>query len=320
MSSNFQGQTGPKSLAGKKISSMNALKTGIFAKTAVLPFEDDRQYKKHCQQVRRSLAPENTIEIALVQQIADSLWKGTRYELRSAVKRDDILSQLTPQQMAGFLGIEGKRQDNAPDFLVRPNYQFPKKELVIPKKCLQQYNHLLKNAKGVVNYQMHWRNYKELFIELSHWIEKKDMVSLFMNHGEGLNIAWQQRPREIENQLEHLTDQLWYMVNLDRFRPDIRTWMASWYFLKGRDANHLMQADEMVLKEQRHCQSLLDTYCKLRKSRQDHILFTRKYLEIEPPSTVSSVVSEVIKAVISPNLGNDILENEIAEEVVETSS
>ena len=38
-----QGQTGPKSIPGQKNSSMNALKTGLFAKSTILPFEDEVQ-------------------------------------------------------------------------------------------------------------------------------------------------------------------------------------------------------------------------------------------------------------------------------------
>lgn len=45
--SKHQGQTGPKSIAGKRKSSMNALKSGLFAKTIVLPFEDERAYARH---------------------------------------------------------------------------------------------------------------------------------------------------------------------------------------------------------------------------------------------------------------------------------
>ena len=59
MIKSYQGQTGPKSILGKKNSSMNALKTGLFAKSTILPFEDEAQYKKHIKQVVISLSPEN---------------------------------------------------------------------------------------------------------------------------------------------------------------------------------------------------------------------------------------------------------------------
>jgi len=190
MVTSYQGQTGPRSIPGKKNSSMNALKTGLFAKSTILPFEDEAQYKKHIKQVLKSLSPENAIEQAIAQQIADSLWRGARLELRSTMKRDEVFTQLTPQAMAGFLGIEGKRQARAPDYLVTPNHQIPQKDLVLPKKCLQQFDDLVKNVKGVANYEAVWRQYPQLFKALHYWLEDEDQVDLFMSDFKGLNVAW----------------------------------------------------------------------------------------------------------------------------------
>jgi hypothetical protein len=61
MSNHYQGQTGPKSIAGKRIASMNALKSGLYAKTPLLPFEDDQQYRRHVKAVMRSLEPEDAV-------------------------------------------------------------------------------------------------------------------------------------------------------------------------------------------------------------------------------------------------------------------
>jgi hypothetical protein len=282
-----QGQTGPKSIAGKKISSMNALKTGLFARSAVLPFEDELQYKRHCKQVTASLAPANALEVALVQQIADSLWKGSRLELRSSLKREQVMGQLTPQQMAEFLGISGKRQARAPSYLLTPNHHFPKKELVVPKKCLQQYEHLIQHVKGVANYEAVWRPYKDLFLGLHHWLQSEDTVDLFMSGFHALNLAWQQRPRLIEEKLEEFCDLLWYQVHFEELRPQIRGWMASWYFLHARDTHAVTQIDELLIKERRHCQSLLETYFKLRKSTQEHVLFSQKYIDT-PTMTIDA--------------------------------
>ena len=280
-----QGQTGPKSMAGKRISSMNALKSGFFAKSTILPFEDEAQYKKHCKQVMQSLDPQNVLEVSIAQQIADSLWKGTRLEMCSAFKREEILGNLTPVQMAQFLGIEGKRQACAPDFLLMPNYQIPKKELVVPKKCLQQYAHLVKNVQGVANYESVWRQYTDLFTELHYWVKNDNTIELFMSGFTALNLAWQQRPKLIEEQLELLNHHFWYLVHFDELRPQIRNWMATWYFLRSREANHLTQGDDLALKERRHCQSLLDTYLKMRKSSQEQVIFTQKYLQMQLPDT-----------------------------------
>ena len=320
-----QGQTGPKSIAGKRISSMNALKSGFFAKSTILPFEDEAQYKKHCKQVMQSLDPQNVLEVSIAQQIADSLWKGTRLEMRSAFKREEILGNLTPAQMAQFLGIEGKRQDYAPDFLLTPNYQIPKKELAVPKKCLQQYAHLVKNVQGVANYESVWRQYKDLFTELHYWVKKNYTVELFMSGFTALNLAWQQKPKVVEEQLELLHHHLWYMVHFDELRPQIRNWMATWYFLRSREANHLTQGDDLALKERRHCQSLLDTYLKMRKSSQEQVIFTQKYLQMQLPDTnVITIPKGALAKTGSTSEGAKddglISENEMAQNVSESSA
>lgn len=318
MNTSYQGQTGPKSIPGKKNSSMNALKTGLFAKSTILPFEDEAQYKKHIKQVLKSLSPENAIEQAIAQQIADSLWRGARLELRSTMKRDEVFTQLTPQAMAGFLGIEGKRQARAPDYLVTPNHQIYQKDLVLPKKCLQQFDHLVKNVKGVANYEAVWRQYPQLFTELHYWLEDEDQTDLFMSDFKGLNVAWQQRPRLIEEHLEVFNDHCWYLVHFKELRPQIRTWMASWYFLQARESHNITYADDLLVKERRHCQSLLETYFKMRKSTQEYVLFTQRYLQVLPPPAITRTTVEGGRSSEEPNSKDQKLENEMQKSEVES--
>jgi hypothetical protein len=68
--------------------------------------------------------------------------------------------------------------------------------------------------------------------------------------------------------------------------------MASWYFLQAREFHSILQGDDLLEKERRHCQSLLDTYYKMRKSTQEHLLFRQRYLEALPPSTGTCKTSE----------------------------
>lgn len=37
-----------------------------------------------------------------------------------------------------------------------------------------------------------------------------------------LNLAWQQRPQKIEEQLELLAHHLWYLIHWDELRPQVR--------------------------------------------------------------------------------------------------
>jgi hypothetical protein len=318
MIQSYQGQTGPKSLPGKKNSSMNALKTGLFAKSTILPFEDVTQYKKHNKQILMSLLPENAIEQALVQQIADSLWRGARLELRSTMRREEVIKQLTPQDLAGLLGIAGKRQARAPDYLVTPNHQILKKDIVLPKKCLQHYDHLVKNVKGVANYESVWRHYQELFTALHYWLKADGKVDLFRSDFSALNLAWQQRPRLIEEQLEVFNDHCWYLVHFKELRSQIQNWMANWYFLRTQESHSITKADDFLLKERRYCLSLLDTYCKMRKSTQEQLLFSQKYLQVlGPPAITTTISKEDMSSEATDSKGQKI-ENEMQQSVAES--
>ena len=104
-----QGPTGPRSIEGKRISSMNALKNGVFAKTPVLPFEDDRLYGRHVKAMFNSLDPQDALQAQLVQQIADSLWRGNRQEVRAVIRREEVFKALTPQAMAEMLNLSHER-------------------------------------------------------------------------------------------------------------------------------------------------------------------------------------------------------------------
>jgi hypothetical protein len=137
---------------------------------------------------------------------------------------------------------------------------------------------LLRNVKGVANYEAVWRQYKDLFFALNQYMKLENRLDLLKSDFTAVNLAWQQRPKDIEAFLEEMCDLLWYQVHFEELRVKIRVWMSSWYFLQARDTQAVTQIDEMLMKERRHCQSLLETYMKLRKSTQEHIVFEKKYL------------------------------------------
>ena len=287
------GQTGPKSIPGKRRSSMNALKSGIFAKTPVLPCEDERAYQRHVKSILNSLLPEDALQASLAQQIADSLWRGTRQELRASLHREEIFKALTPKILGGLIGLEQERANHAPGFLLTPNYYLSAKETKRAKSLLAHFEHWQSNAKGVANYQSVWRNYLDLFTDFAIWLKPQISPELFMSNGQGLNLAWQQNPKKLEEYLICFGHLLWYQAHFDGLRPSIRTWMASWFFLQGRHAKEIDQLDEVVIKERRLCQSLLDSYFKMRKSQIEHILNRHRSWLLEKPQTMQGIEEHV---------------------------
>jgi hypothetical protein len=75
---NAQHSTGPRTEEGKAVSSLNALKHGLTAKTVLLPGEDPAEYQAMVAGFRKDLEPLNTIESALTQQLVDLQWRLQR--------------------------------------------------------------------------------------------------------------------------------------------------------------------------------------------------------------------------------------------------
>jgi hypothetical protein len=75
---NSQLSTGPRSEEGKKISSLNAVKTGLTGQTVLLPSDDAALYEKHVQRFVADHRPEGDRESELVQSMADAQWRLNR--------------------------------------------------------------------------------------------------------------------------------------------------------------------------------------------------------------------------------------------------
>jgi hypothetical protein len=75
---NAQHSTGPRTEAGKAISSKNALATGLTGRTVLLPTDDVPRYEAHVAAYRDQFRPANLYETTLVQSIADTDWRLAR--------------------------------------------------------------------------------------------------------------------------------------------------------------------------------------------------------------------------------------------------
>jgi hypothetical protein len=75
---NAQYSTGPKTEAGKKQSSLNALRHGLTGQIVVMPTEDLAAYQLHLNSFTDELNPKGAIEAHLVQALADTSWRLNR--------------------------------------------------------------------------------------------------------------------------------------------------------------------------------------------------------------------------------------------------
>ncbi len=75
---NAQHSTGPKTEAGKRKSSLNALRHGLTGQTIVLPSDDLNAYQHHIQSFVAEYRPKGATESQLVQSLADTAWRQNR--------------------------------------------------------------------------------------------------------------------------------------------------------------------------------------------------------------------------------------------------
>ncbi len=61
--------------------------------------------------------------------------------------------------------------------------------------------------------------------------------------------------------------------------------MASWLFMQKQELRNSDQHDDFIMRERRVYQSLLDSYVKLRKSQDEHLMFLHR-LKIKPELVV----------------------------------
>jgi hypothetical protein len=81
---NSRHSTGPRTEAGKQRSSLNALRHGLTAASAVLPSEDRAAYDAHCRGFFDEYQPATPTETQLTQELADTSWRLNRVPLLEA--------------------------------------------------------------------------------------------------------------------------------------------------------------------------------------------------------------------------------------------
>ena len=223
------GQTGPKSIAGKNRVRWNALVDGATAKSSVLPFEAERAYRRHIKEVEQALCPVNYVEEQMVREYAEGLWRIIRHEKRGAYEREQILSHLTPAMAAQMLGLQDCYVSCAPDWLIDAKHTVPKADEKLAKEALEQYAHLLKNAKGIANFNFVWRQYPLLFELCAQWLvsEYPNSTPLFASTGKDLNLAWQQNPQKLLPVLEQFANHTYFVAYFSSFKPKVRIWMET---------------------------------------------------------------------------------------------
>jgi hypothetical protein len=94
---NSQHSTGPKTEAGKKQSSLNALRHGLTGQIVVMPNEDLEAYQRHLKSYTDEYEPKGATEADLVQALADTSWRLNRVAaLETNLLTLGIANQVSP--------------------------------------------------------------------------------------------------------------------------------------------------------------------------------------------------------------------------------
>jgi hypothetical protein len=106
---NSQHSTGPRTEAGKQRASLNALRHGLTARTAVLESENQADYDNHCRKFFDEYQPANPTETELVQEVADTSWRLKRIPLLEAALFAQVPNPKSLVPQLACLGLHGSR-------------------------------------------------------------------------------------------------------------------------------------------------------------------------------------------------------------------
>ncbi len=77
---NAKRSTGPRTAQGKRRASLNALKLGAFAESALLPSEDRKAFAAFAREIYADWAPATATQRTLVELLISTLWRSRRLQ------------------------------------------------------------------------------------------------------------------------------------------------------------------------------------------------------------------------------------------------
>jgi hypothetical protein len=148
---NAQHSTGPRTEAGKRQTSMNALRHGLTGQIVVMPTEDMQAYQRHLESFTGEYNPKGATESHLVQALADTSWRLNRVAaLETNLLNLGIASECSPVTdappqvqdafaIAAALESRSKALSNLSMHSQRLSHQFER--TVVQLRALQKIRH-----------------------------------------------------------------------------------------------------------------------------------------------------------------------------------
>jgi hypothetical protein len=106
---NSRHSTGPRTDSGKQRSSLNALRHGLTAASALLPSEDQAAFDAHRRGFFDEYQPATPTETQLTQELVDTSWRLNRIPLLEAALLDRAANPPTDQARIDFDIVDAHR-------------------------------------------------------------------------------------------------------------------------------------------------------------------------------------------------------------------
>jgi hypothetical protein len=90
--------TGPRTAAGKRRSSQNALKHGAHANHLIVATEDESSFAAHADRLQRALSAGNFFEEDLLRIVVQTTWITNRIAVANNIRLDRAITELAAQQ------------------------------------------------------------------------------------------------------------------------------------------------------------------------------------------------------------------------------
>ena len=253
----------------------NAVSHGLYAKEALLPFENRRQYLRFCRELVKSLAPENEIQSHLARDIAEDAWKIARIDRTINAMQEEIFACLTPDTVCEVTNVPPPLRAAAPIWLVNMSHKIARKEKQLHSGVCKQYQHCHDNFASVPNLVAVYKQYPDLFALASQFAQQDGKRAILNAATHTLDSAWQQSTKALWQMLERAYHHSYFYAHWDAIRKEAHPWIEAWYFIQAGQNSRLQNHQALALKARADFRKQLQAYERLKKNA---ILFSATLL------------------------------------------
>jgi hypothetical protein len=253
-----KGKTGPKSIPGKKRSSMNALKHGAYSQAVVMPSEDANEYERKVRAYQRSLKVTSEIGKDLARLTVDHCWVADRMKIQLAISQKKCYSPVNPFEFAKYLGIPNSLAQKAPSFFVNPSYELPSEERDHALKICEQITLLKFQLPWKGSYEEFSTTFPELKSVLDDYLEAKELEPLLGDdYCEESGWAWNHGVLDIWN-LDGIYPSYFYQAYFDQYKDQLRIYIEELHIakLKSTHISELRAIESMKERSQKELNAM----------------------------------------------------------------